>query len=83
MSAENNNKIEEMSFENALTELDGIVRKLENGQSSLENSITDYTRGTKLKEHCEAKLKEATLKVEKIVQNSNGSTDTEPFTAEG
>ncbi|MDG1287847.1 MAG: exodeoxyribonuclease VII small subunit [Rickettsiales bacterium] len=83
MSAQNAPKLDEMNFEDALTELDGIVRKLENGQSSLEASITDYTRGTKLKEHCEAKLKEATLKVEKIVQNSDGSTDTEPFTAEG
>ncbi len=82
MSAEKTPKIDEMSFEDALTELDGIVRKLENGQSSLEASIIDYTRGTKLKEHCEAKLKEATLKVEKIVQNTDGSTETAPFAAE-
>lgn len=83
MSAEKAPKIEEMNFESALNELEGIVRKLENGQASLEDSITDYTRGTKLKEHCEAKLKEASLKVEKIVQQADGSTKTEPFTTEG
>lgn len=83
MSAESAPKIEKMSFEEALTELEGIVRKLENGQGSLENSITDYTRGTQLKEHCEARLKEATLKVEKIVQNADGETQTEPFEVEG
>lgn len=82
MSAEKAPKIEEMNFETALGELETIVHKLENGQSSLEESINDYTRGTKLKEHCEAKLKEATLKVEKIVQQADGTTKTEPFTTE-
>ena len=82
MSAENTQNIQEMNFETALQELDGIVRKLENGQASLEDSINDYERGTKLKEHCEAKLKEASLKVEKIVQQADGSTTTEPFANE-
>ena len=75
--------IDEMNFEQAMSELETIVRKLESGQSSLENSIEDYTRGTALKKHCEAKLKEASLKVEKIVQNTDGSLETEPFAAEG
>jgi len=83
MSAEKALPIEKLNFESALGELETIVRKLENGQSSLDESISDYTRGTKLKEHCEAKLKEASLKVEKIVQQADGSTDTEPFSTEG
>lgn len=83
MSAKSSPKIAEMSFEDALSELETIVKKLENGQSSLDSSIEDYTRGTQLKAHCEKKLKEATLKVEKIVQNADGSLKTEPFTAEG
>ncbi len=83
MTAADSPKIKDLSFEDALSELEIIVRKLENGQSSLENSITDYTRGTQLKVHCEAKLKQASLKVEKIIQHSDGSTTTEPFTAQG
>lgn len=76
-------KPEEMSFEQALSELEGIVRKLENGQSSLESSIADYTRGTELKKQCEAKLKEASLKVKKIVEQADGSLTTEEFEVEG
>ena len=40
------------SFEQALADLEGIVRELESGQGDLEKSITDYERGMKLKEHC-------------------------------
>jgi len=58
--------IKEMSFETSLKELEGIVGKLEQGQIALEEAIVMYTRGTSLKEHCEKKLKEAKLKVEKV-----------------
>jgi exodeoxyribonuclease VII small subunit len=75
--------IEELSFEQALGELETIVRKLENGQSSLDVSINDYTRGTQLREYCEGKLKEASLRVEKIVTQADGSTSTESFEVEG
>ena len=83
MNAESLPPIEEMSFESAMQELETIVRKLESGQSSLDSSISDYTRGTQLKQHCEARLKEATLKVEKIVQHNDNSVETESFAAEG
>ena len=45
-----------MSFEQALKELEVIVRKLEAGHGELESSIADYTRGTALKEHCQKRL---------------------------
>ena len=50
--------IKDLSFEDALTELEGIVRKLESGDAPLEESITLYQRGAKLKAHCEGKLKD-------------------------
>lgn len=69
--------VEKMSFEEALAELEGIVRQLEAGEVELEKSIAIYERGAKLKAHCEARLKAAELKVEQIVQGAGG-TATEP-----
>ena len=64
--------IASMSFEDALRELGQIVHKLEAGDVPLEDSIRIYERGAALKAHCEAKLKEAELKVEKIVLGPDG-----------
>ena len=61
-----------MSFEQALAELETIVRALESGQAPLEQSIEQYERGAALKTHCEAKLSAARLKVEKIVVGAGG-----------
>lgn len=61
-----------LSFEDALKQLEGIVAKLESGQAPLEESIALYERGALLKGHCEARLKAAQLRVEKIVVGPNG-----------
>ena len=71
--------IKEMSFETALAELEAIVSKLERGDAPLEESITIYQRGAALKAHCEGKLKDAQLKVEKIVLDGNGNAKTAPL----
>ncbi|MBT7398217.1 MAG: exodeoxyribonuclease VII small subunit [Hellea sp.] len=73
--------IKEMTFENALNELESIVSKLERGEATLEESIAIYERGAKLKSHCEGKLKDAQLKVEKIVLDKDGKVETVPFNA--
>lgn len=70
--------VKEMSFEEALAELETIVRQLEKGDVELEKSIEIYERGAELKKHCEARLKSAELKVEQIVQGSDGTPKTEP-----
>ena len=70
--------IEKLSFEKALAELEDIVRKLENGEAELEASIALYERGAALKAHCEAKLKSAQEKIEKIVVGADGKPKTEP-----
>ena len=59
-------KIEDLNFEASLKELEEIVDRLENGQGSLEDAISAYERGSLLKKHCQTKLDEARLKVEKI-----------------
>jgi exodeoxyribonuclease VII small subunit len=69
--------VDKMSFEEALAELEGIVRQLEAGDVELEKSIAIYERGATLKALCEARLKSAELKVEQIVQGASGPA-TEP-----
>ena len=72
-------KIAEMSFEEALAALEDVVRNLEGGQVPLEQSIDLYERGEKLRKHCEGRLKAAELRVEKIVGQGGEATETEPF----
>ena len=66
-----------MSFEDALQELETIVRRLEEGKSTLDEAISSYERGALLKRHCEAKLREAQARVEKIVLGPEGPVGTE------
>lgn len=70
--------IKAMSFEAALKELEEIVQKLERGQGDLEKAIAAYERGVALKAHCEAKLREAQLKVDKITIDLGGVVRAEP-----
>lgn len=65
--------IDKMSFESALAELEGIVRAMESGQTPLEESIAAYERGVALRKHCEARLKDARLRVEKINLSADGT----------
>ena len=71
--------ITKLSFEEALDQLEDIVSKLEDGSINLEESIEEYTRGVHLKNHCETKLKEATLKVEQITIDKDGKFLTKEF----
>lgn len=73
-----NADIKEMSFEQALAELEGIVQQLESGEVELERSIAIYERGAALRAHCDGKLKDAELKVEKIVRGEDGQPALEP-----
>ena len=70
--------IAQMSFEDALTELEQIVKRLEAGSGKLNDAITAYERGALLKRHCEAKLREAQARVDKIVIGADGQPATEP-----
>jgi exodeoxyribonuclease VII small subunit len=71
--------LEKLNFEAALAELEGIVRSLESGKAPLEESIEAYERGIALKNHCEKKLAEARLKIEKITLSPDGTAKTQPF----
>jgi exodeoxyribonuclease VII small subunit len=72
--------IAQMSFETALAELEGIVEKLEGGKIGLEESISIYERGERLKSHCEKLLKDAEARIEKITLRADGTPQgTEPL----
>ena len=75
-------ELQTLSFEQALSELETIVRGLEKGETPLEQSIDAYERGVALKKHCEQKLKDAQAKIEKITVSADGSLGTQPLDAE-
>lgn len=64
--------VAEMSFEQAMAELEQVVGRLERGDVALDESITLYERGAALKKRCETKLKEAEEKVAAITLDSEG-----------
>lgn len=68
-----NADVNALSFEVALAALEDIVAKLETGKVDLEESIRIYTRGEALKKHCEAKLKDAEARIEKITLRPDGT----------
>lgn len=70
---EQNNDIAALSFEDALAQLEAIVRGLESGQQKLEDAIAAYERGAALKTHCEAKLAQAEARVQAIVARADGT----------
>ena len=75
--------IVDMSFETALAELEGIVEKLEAGKIGLEESISIYERGERLKAHCEKMLKDAEARIDKITLRADGAPQaTEPLKVE-
>lgn len=71
--------VAKMSFEDALEELRKIVDSLEKGEGKLDEAIDSYERGDALRRHCEAKLREAQQKIERISQGADGQPKTEPF----
>ncbi|CAM3239927.1 exodeoxyribonuclease VII small subunit [Asticcacaulis taihuensis] len=65
----------ELSFEDALKQLEKIVSELESGSAPLEKSLELYQRGAELKALCEARLEAARLQVEKISLNKSGAVE--------
>ena len=82
MAETSNDDIKAMSFETALSELEQIVGTLEGGKAPLAESIAIYERGEALKSHCEALLKQAEARIEKITLSRDGKPiGTEPLDA--
>ncbi|HBM91215.1 MAG TPA: exodeoxyribonuclease VII small subunit [Rhodospirillaceae bacterium] len=71
-------EIVKLGFEEAMGELEKLVRQLEDGKAKLEDSIVAYERGALLKQHCEAKLRDAEARIEQITLGDGGASTT-PF----
>lgn len=72
--------IKELSFEEALMQLENIVRELESGRIKLDDAVKAYEKAVALKQLCENKLKAAQLKIEKIEVSPDGTIATSDFT---
>ena len=76
-------QVGELSFEEALKELEQVVGQLESGSVDLDKSIALYERGADLKKHCETKLSQAQARIEQITLAENGQpSGTAPFDAQ-
>lgn len=62
-----------LTFEEALAELEGIVKNLEAGKTNLDDMVKAYERGTMLKNYCETKLRDAQMKIEQISLSPDGT----------
>lgn len=76
--AKKRKEISTMSFEEALAELQSLVKELEKGEGKLDEAVETYKRGIALKEHCERKLRDAQEKIAKIVIAPDGQVRAEP-----
>ena len=65
--------VDQMSFEDAMKELEGVVSQLERGDVPLDQSITLYERGEKLRAACQKRLDAAQARIEKIVTSADGT----------
>ena len=73
------NTPKELTFEDAMLQLENIVRELETGRTKLDDAVSAYTKAVELKKFCEQKLKEAQLKIEKIEVNDDKSLSVSPL----
>ena len=71
--------IAKLGFEEALGELEKLVRQLEDGKAKLDDAISAYERGSWLRIHCETKLREAQARIEKIAVGADGKISTSPL----
>lgn len=73
-------EIADLTYEQALKALEDVVRRLESGEVALDESITLYERGEKLRAHCQARLDAAQARIEQIVAGPEGRPQgTRPF----
>ncbi|ACI49889.1 exodeoxyribonuclease VII, small subunit [Gluconacetobacter diazotrophicus PA1 5] len=68
--------LSQLSFEDALAQLEEIVRQLEGGQLRLQDAIASYERGAALRRYCDTKLNEADARVQAIIQRADGALET-------
>ncbi|MBN1283160.1 MAG: exodeoxyribonuclease VII small subunit [Proteobacteria bacterium] len=71
--------VERRSFEQAMGDLEGVVKRLEGGELTLDESLAAFEKGIKLARECEAGLAEAKGKIEQLIRNSQGDIKAAPL----
>ncbi len=71
--------VSELKFEEAFQKLEAVIKKLEEGNLSLEDSLKAFEEGVRLSRHCSQKLDEAEKRVEILLRESNGRLVSQPF----
>lgn len=79
MNTGNLKPIAELSFEEAMAELESVVRRLESGNIKLEDAVQTYERGVQLKNHCTEKLQSAKSKIDLLILKNDTPIGTENF----
>lgn len=74
-----NENIENLSFEEAMSELDSVVRRLESGNIKLDEAVSTYERGIALQKHCLNKLNTAKAKIDLLITDGKNIIGAEPF----
>lgn len=80
MSKSATRAVDQLSFEEAMTELEQIVRDMELGKTGLEQSIQQYERGVALRDHCQKRLQEAQMRITQMTQQADGTLHSETTT---
>ena len=78
-TTQDNTDIKDMTFRQAMSELDRIVGALDANTLELEDSIATYKRGVMLVEHVQKQLDEAQLSIEQLMSKLEGDPSTDPF----
>lgn len=81
-AATNKNKMEELSFEEALQKLESTVETMESGDLPLEKLLARYEEGMELAKVCQGKLAEAEVKIQKLEQSAKGAFTLKPIPAD-
>lgn len=81
-SKKEEDRVKDISFENALEKLEKIVDQLESGDFSLDDSLKKYEEGVKLARYCQQKLDKAKAKIETLTKNDDGLFELENFRQE-
>ena len=71
--------VEKRTFEQAIEELEGVVRRLEGGSLTLDESLGAFEQGIKLSRECETKLTEAKGRIEQLIKDAQGNVTAAPF----
>ena len=70
MAKKTTSKQPALNFESALTELEGLVERLERGEQGLEEALTDFERGIQLTRHCQESIQNAEQRVEQLIKDN-------------